>query len=469
MRCQRVLFALGLLVGTAAIGKSQPPHPTVGGNMVISLTVDATAPPRPALKYRLLPELLNLQSGNQIQAFYKCFFEQQYLFHNKESTDKQQKWLDTPLKDLANDRELINYGGTAVKQAHYAARLDAIDWQILNQAKAEGVFLLLPDVQSMRMLANVLKIRARGEIARGEFDKAIQTLQTMFALGRTFNEHPTLIGHLVGIAITAMTLGVVEEFVQQPGAPNLFWALTDLPSPFLDLRKGVQGEKLILSKEFEVLRRRTPIEESELKTLLRKFDPLVSIAGDGKGEATPSQWYAKQSEDKAVVAAAREQLLKLDYKAADLDKYSPMQIVLLGDFTQYEVNLDDFTKWTNLPLWQIPADFAKADRTATPFGRLLPAWANVLQARARLQQHVALLITAEAIRAQAAANGGKIPATLDTVKLPLPADPATGKAFSFEVKEGKGTLHGTVPMVGQSLRTPLNRVYEITFRKKISE
>ena len=35
--------------------------------------------------------------------------------------------------------------------------------------------------------------RVRGEIARGEFDAAVQTLQTMFALARTFNEHPTLI------------------------------------------------------------------------------------------------------------------------------------------------------------------------------------------------------------------------------------------------------------------------------------
>ena len=31
--------------------------------------------------------------------------------------------------------------------------------------------------------------------------------------------------------------------MQQPKCPNLYWALTDLPSPLVDLRKGVQGEQ----------------------------------------------------------------------------------------------------------------------------------------------------------------------------------------------------------------------------------
>src|SRR5205809_800455 len=124
--------------------------------------------------------------------------EQNHLFYNKESTDKQQKWNEAPLKDLATVAELKNYGGTAVKQAHYAARLDTVNWEITNQAKSAGVGLLLPDVQGMRMLAAVLKVRIRGEIARGEFDNAIHSLQTLFALAHTFNEHPTLIGHLVG-------------------------------------------------------------------------------------------------------------------------------------------------------------------------------------------------------------------------------------------------------------------------------
>ena len=45
-------------------------------------------------------------------------------------------------------------------------------------------------------------------------------------------------------------LGRVEELIQAPGSPNLYWALTDLPRPLLDLRKALQGEKLITDAEF---------------------------------------------------------------------------------------------------------------------------------------------------------------------------------------------------------------------------
>jgi len=465
MRCHWSLFVIAMLFATSAHSLAQPPKQTDGGKWIIPLTVDATAPPKPALKYRLLPELRELQPGNQIQAFYKCFFEQNYLFHNKESTDQQQKWLDAPLKDLAGVKELVGYGGTAVKQAKFAARLDIVDWQITTQAKAEGVHLLLPDVQQMRSLATVLKVRVRGEIARGEFDNAIQTLQVMFALGRIFNDHPTLIGHLVGMAITTMALTEVEEFVQQPGAPNLFWALADLPTPFIDLRKGSQGEKLLLSKEFDVLEKGTPIEDTELKTLLSKFDPLVGLSNGGKFDMKPSVWYAVRAQDKAEVAAARDRLTKLTHKPAGLDKFSALQTILADDFAQYQVDLDEFVKWTNLPFWQMPGDHAIKKESAGPFSQLLPAWYNVMLAKVRLQQHFALLLVEEAIRAYASENDGKLPATLDVVKLPLPVDPATGKSLIYEVKNGKGRLHGTPPVAGQMLRTPLNRVYEITIRK----
>src|SRR4051812_11572281 len=148
MRCRRPLFALALVLGSLSAATGQPPVEPRDGKYVVPLAVDPVGPARPALKHRLLPELREMQPGNQIPAFYKCFFEQNHLFHNKESTDKQKKWMEAPLKELAGEKDLVNYGGSAVKQAHYAARLDAVDWEVTNQAKSEGVMLLLPDVQS---------------------------------------------------------------------------------------------------------------------------------------------------------------------------------------------------------------------------------------------------------------------------------------------------------------------------------
>jgi hypothetical protein len=456
------VFALAAVLVGGSIAPAQPPIEPKDGKYVVPLTVDAIGPTRPALKYRLLPDVRETQPGNQIQAFYKCFFEQNYLFHNKESTDKQKKWMEAPLKGLAQEKDLVNYGGSAVKQAFYAARLDTVDWQLLNQMKSDGIMLLLPDVQQMRMLAAVLKVRVRGEIARGEFDAAAQTLQTMFALARTFNEQPTLIGHLVGIALAMVALGEVEEFVQQPGAPNLFWALTDLPTPFIDLRKGIHVEKLLLPKNYDTLRKAVPISEENLGALLKNLDAL--LGPDIKIDALPSAWYAKQAKDKGAVTVATERLFDLGHKHADLAKLSALQVIVMDDHAQYEADMDEFTKWTNVPFWQIPADFGLQKPRSGAFGQLLPAYYKVMVGKMRMHQNVALLTVAEGVRAHAAANAGKLPAALDAVKLPLPADPVTGKPFVYELKDGKATVRGT-PAPGREKDPSFNRAYEITVRK----
>jgi hypothetical protein len=462
MRCRWPLFALALVLASLSAVTAQPPIEPKDGKYVVPLAVEAVGPARPALKHRLLPELREMQPGNQIPAFYKCFFEQNHLFHNKESTDKQKRWMEAPLKELAGEKDLVNYGGSAVRQAGYAARLDAVDWEITNQAKSEGVALLLPDVQSMRMLSAVLKVRVRGEIARGEFDHAVRTLQTMFALARTFNEHPTLIGHLVGMALAGLALGEVEEFVQQPGAPNLFWPLLDLPTPFLDLRKGREGEKLFLTKEYDVLRKAVPVSDAELNALVKNLDAMAG-AEESKRDDFPSTWYRKRTADKDAVAAARERLVKFGHAAGEVAKLSAIQAVMMDDFGQYQADLDDFLKYTNVPLWQAPADFGKEKRPG-PFRELLPAYLKVLHAKVRTQQYVALLAVAEGVRAHAAGNGGKLPGSLDAVTLPLPPDPVTGKPFLYELKDGKAVIRGTAPP-GRENEPGFNRVYELTVRK----
>ena len=44
-------------------------------------------------------------------------------------------------------------------------------------------------------------------------------------------EHPSLIGGLVGWAIANSAFGPLEEMLEHPSCPNLYWALTNLPDP----------------------------------------------------------------------------------------------------------------------------------------------------------------------------------------------------------------------------------------------
>ena len=183
-----------------------------------------------------------MNPGNPIQGYMKCFMEQQKFFFDKEAFERREKLLAMPLKELPA-QELRDYGGFALSQADWAARLDTPDWQILLKLKADGIGLLLPDVQELRPLAGALKVRFRAEVALGRFDDAIRTAKTMFAMSRHLGEHPTLIGNLVGFAVANTAIGPLEEMLEQPGCPNLYWALTNLPDPLVPLDKGMEGER----------------------------------------------------------------------------------------------------------------------------------------------------------------------------------------------------------------------------------
>ncbi len=239
----RSLIVLATLAVLSVPCRADQPTATTTAETLIRLNVSPAPAPRPALRYQLLPDLGEMNPGNPIQNYMKCFMEQQKFFFDKEAFQRREKLLAMPLKELPA-HELQDYGGFALRQADWAARLDNPDWQILLKVKSDGVHLLLPDLQDLRMLwPTPLKVRFRAEIALGRFDEALRTAKTMFALSRHLGEHPTLIGNLVAMLVANAAIGPLEEMLEQPACPNLYWALTNLPVPLVPLDQGMEGER----------------------------------------------------------------------------------------------------------------------------------------------------------------------------------------------------------------------------------
>lgn len=92
---------------------------------------------------------------------------------------------------------------------------------------------------------------------------------------------------------------------------------------------------------------------------------------------------------------------------------------------------------------------------------LTPAMARVMGASARFERRVAMLRTVEALRLHAAAQG-KLPARLDDVKkVPIPADPMTGKPFTYHADGDTATLYAPPPPGKEKVRAEAVR-FEIT-------
>jgi hypothetical protein len=233
--------------------------------------------------------------------------------------------------------------------------------------------------------------------------------------------------------------------IQQPGAPNLYWALTDLPSPFLDLQKGIQGFRAAFDREFAPLDEAAPMSEAQLTKAVARVQALLDDA-PGKGEKrNAKEWLAARTKDGAHVRAARKRLVEFGLAESTMVGFPPLQVVLLDEKYAAVAARDDVMKTMSLPYWQgqvIAAALPKPQGDERLLGDLAPAAAKVRSAQARLEQRIALLRHVEALRQHLAENKGQLPKQLSDVKLPLPLDPVSGRPFLYSVEKGVATVSG---------------------------
>ena len=133
---------------------------------------------------------------------------------------------------------------------------------------------------------------------------------------------------------------------------------------------------------------------------------------------------------------------------------------------------DEGGKWYPLPYWQSRQALLDLDeqhkRNAEDQGlRFVTAFIPALH-RARLQfanadRRLAAIQCVEALRAYAAANNGRLPASLADVKgMPIPLDPVTGEPFIYRLENN--TLILDCPAApGEAKRTGFK--YEITIAR----
>jgi hypothetical protein len=414
------------------------------------------AAPKPALRYQLLPEMKELNPGNPIEGYTRCYAGQGSFFSSKGFCKDGTKLELIP--SIETPDQEIQFGASALRQADWAARLDKPDWQILLKLKTDGFGLLLPDLQQMRTLANGLKARLHTEVATGRQTDAFRTAKTLFAMSRHTGEHPTLIGDLVGIAIASVGIGCLEELVQQPGCPNLYWALTNLPDPLVSMQAGLAGEPVLLRGEFHELDENAPMKPEQLKKLIAR---ISNVLGNAR------EFVNARIKDAGYLSAARRRLVEAGYPEKRLLRFPAEQIILLDEIRGYDEHRDDIVKFMTLPAWQVETlagPISKPRKDAGLFDEALPAFLKVRRAQGRLEQRIALLRHVEALRLFAAEHEGRLPAKLEEISVPLPVDPFTGKPFHYEVEGATAHLRGSPPP-GEEKNPGFNIHYEITIQK----
>src|SRR5260370_10880727 len=247
---QCYVLILMLLVAPAAGAQDKPAAPWVVDR---SLTVSPQGAPVPALKYRLLPLSAELKEGNAVPIYLRLTHEQSDAAR-KYWTETPKPWNALPVDQVPLDeaRKFLQGRRNFLRQFELGARRRTAEW---NYTLDEGdpIGILLPDAQWMRNYAPILVLQVRVALAEGNFTAAAHHLQTGFGFSRHVGEGPFLINSLVAIALASQFTRAVADFVERPEAPNLYWALTALPHPLIDLQRQVDFEYPLLELGFPEL------------------------------------------------------------------------------------------------------------------------------------------------------------------------------------------------------------------------
>jgi hypothetical protein len=470
LACLAVLLAA---VPPLAAQTRQPGDP-------IPLTLTPAAPPAPSLKYRLLPGRRDQVPGNAATLYYRT---EALLADNGELLNSIKApvwstWAEMPLKELPLD-EVGNRLATVrglLRELDQASRRRDCDWQ--TAGRPEGIAFLIPDVQGFRSLATVLAVRARDAMARGNFDEAVKALQTGYALAYHMGKGPFLIQVLVGAAIAQVMNNQLDELLQQPETPNLYWALAVLPRPLFDPELALQEEGTMLERSLPFLKRldQGPMSAAEVKAAkeeMKAFQDKLGLRPQTLPEGLEQIWA-----EVSAYGEARRALMAQGFTQEQIEAMPPFQVVRLHALREYRRAWEEWVKWYAVPggwrepgaqkaLKELGAAGARLDLLyfRRGIGNLAPALEKIYQAMGRVDRRFAALCCVEAVRLHAAAHDGKLPAKLaDITEVPLPPDPVTGMPFVYEVKNGKATLSNPVPP-GTKPQPYQMLTYEITLRR----
>ncbi|MGW8257489.1 MAG: hypothetical protein ACWGMZ_08395 [Thermoguttaceae bacterium] len=307
--------------------------------------------PRPALKYKFLPPFIDLKPGNAALFYDRLPGESSDFFNNYKMWEKACDWAEAPLAELQKpeNRSVIEGWKEKINQIKRASQCESCDWQ--TPIREYGVYTLLPDLQQTRQFARLLGPYARLQIADGKFDQAVETLQAGYALGRHAAEGPTIVQGLVGCAIVGMMSYQVHDFIQQPGAPNLYWALTYLPDPIIDLRPCYEGESDFLYLTLPELRDidKKSMTPEQCRDILNQGIIKLGISGLLNQLNHEPASFLSTGLVLESYPRAKSFLIDRGWPAEKVESMPVCQVVLIAALRQYEEIHDEIFKNLSLP------------------------------------------------------------------------------------------------------------------------
>jgi hypothetical protein len=427
---------------------------------ITDLQLSATADLKPALRYTLLVERRDQKPGNAALFYAKACLARPNTPKAKDDDAKLQQWEEAPLSALPvnNVRDYLKKYDRVFAEIEAGTLCKHCDWDRAPAKGFDAISAALPELALHREHLRWMSLSIRADLAEKKFDDAARHLRTGMQYAKHFTERPSLVESLVGLAMTSILLNRVEEFITQPEAPSLYWALSVLPASYTDLRAALDGEEKLIGELFPAFAElQTKVVSNErAKELLEQVFSVFSSMSNNNDLASLGQRLALASYVQLEQAKARKELATRGWSTKDIADMPAAQAVFLGTMQTYTEISHDYRKWFARPHEEsFDALVAlrervkrlekekKTDPLLSVLLLLLPAMDKTHQAVVRTDRRIVMLRTIEALRIHADHNG-RLPKELADIRLvPVPVDPLSGKPYPYELADGTATL--TIP------------------------
>ena len=448
----------------------------------VKLNVSAAKLPDPLLKYRLRVFSTEKESGNAVYLYTEALAQFNRAYHARQDEMLRSEeyrnsnpseygqlqfkafplyphWGSENYVEITAEEEAALYVslGRVYELLEQASRKTYYDWS--DTFKHEGVETSLPHIQEMRTLGRYLSGKADWEIRNGKYEDAVKTIRVGLVLGQhVMDSRPynCLVTGLVGLAIQGVIQSQLQNLANQPDAPNLYAALTQLEFSPYSLLTSMETERLwmfprsVSPNIHETIR---DASDEECRAVLHDLvDTFWQYALGKPTDLESGRSIAMTYACLFSYPFAKERLLKLGKTEEEIDAMSTYKIVTPYILEEIQKAYDLIQVISALPPGESATAIQFDDSLYYGGGRsdpvrmflalFLPATQAAKNAYLRTEQSFDRLKIVEAIRLYAAGHDGKPPKSLDDIKeVPVPKiDPMTGTPYRYRTEGNTAIL-----------------------------
>ncbi len=318
-------------------------------------------------------------------------------------------------------------------RAENAMRIE-YDLQLDGRSTSEVLAIWLPELQETRQLARLLNLRARLAIAEQRWTDVVDDCRLGFRLADCVtNCTDFLVGRFIGFAISQTMMDVLEEAIEQPGCPSLYWALATLPEDRLfETRQATEFETVFI---YRLLGPAASLPDQPIGEVaasdqfLRLFRELIKFSDnpsitDETADLMAGAYIVSQA------AASRELLSGVSQWGERAKSLSASEAVLRAIAVKFARVCDRSIAWSTLPgevgdqyrsqhsAWTT-GSVTGADSIVGLVGLLIPPIHQVRMAGLKMREQRIRILNYEAIRLYAGVYG-ELPPSMAGLK-PVPA------------------------------------------------